>query len=518
MKNSKSVKKELLKDIFSIWNKSKKLIEQGYKVLDKEVTMGMPGPCMPAVSKEKDVGIGSPYGDGAKRVHSFFGGVVNKILLGPGGKTFKYFEHSPYCSENTPNPFFIPLEYMVRDGLLDKKILEEIYKENKNSSEINFDFVEKAFAKAFEGLSEKQIEKLANKYIKKSKFPYIGDIQVMIPNSVYEKNKDIFFKDFTLGTPADALNETDANWGFKVIKPEYLFNKIGRLGRGGKILYDIFYNTIDSNKGGMRIDHFIGFVNPYLYCNNKKDDNGRLYSSPKHPILGKYAKKKLIDFGMIVDKIILKAAKNKKVKVSSIYPEDIGARPKQLDYILKRYSLGRLLVSEFVEIDNDNHIYRLKNANHNDIATIDTHDTQPLQDFIKGLDDTMRYKHATKLAHDLRFNYNDDLKTDEQLFRMKWAELLTCPAKRVQAFFTSFTGQEGRYNIPGKTMQWRLRCDVDFDVNYFINMKKGKAYNPFDAISLAIYARGDKFYEKNKSLVKKLREAEKELLGLILFD
>ncbi len=510
-----SIKSKTWKEIFSVWNNNKDIIEQGYKVLNKEVTMGLPGPCMPPIANDKDIGIGSPYGEGAKRVHTFFAGVVNKILLGPSGKTSKKYEHSPYCSEKTPNPFFIPLEYMVKDKLLSAEVLEKIYKDNANSKEIDFDKVEKAFAIALKGMSDKNIEKLAEKYIKKSKFPYIGDIQVMIPNSVYEKNKDVFFDKFTLGTPADVLNPEDTDWGFHVIKPEFIFNKLGGLGKGGKILYDIFYNTIDSNKGGMRIDHFIGQVNPFIYSKDKKYKNGRLYSSPKHPILGKYAKKNLGDFGKIVEKIILKAAKDKNVDISSIYPEDIGARPKQLDYIMKKYKLGRLLVSRFVEIDDDNHMYRLKNAKSNDIATIDTHDTESLQDFITSMDDEMRYKHASKLAADLRFDYTDDLKSDYQLFRMKWGELLTCPANRVQAFFTTVLGQKGRYNEPNTKAQWKLRCDADFDINYLKNLAEGKAYNPFDAICIAIYARGDDFFEKNIDLVTKLRNAEFELIQKI---
>jgi hypothetical protein len=98
---------------------------------------------------------------------------------------------------------------------------------------------------------------------------------------------------------------------------------------------------------------------------------------------------------------------------------------------------------------------------------------------------------------------------------MQWGELLTCPAKRVQAFFTSWTGQPGRYNQPGNPHKWRLRCTTDFEELYFKNFNAGFAYNPLDAIALAIYARGDKFYQKNKNLVAKLRDAESRLYSLI---
>ncbi|MBQ9235045.1 MAG: hypothetical protein IJ184_01080 [Alphaproteobacteria bacterium] len=42
-------------------------------------------------------------------------------------------------------------------------------------------------------------------------------------------------------------------------------------------------------------------------------------------------------------------------------------------------------------------------------------------------------------------------------------------------------------------------------------MLKGRAYNPYDAIALAIYARGDDFYHKHEKLLHALRAAEAEL-------
>ena len=75
------------------WDKSKELISEGYRILDKEVAVTIPGPCMPAFSPDEDTGIGSPYGRGAKRFLDFFNSVFHKILLGPTGKTFPPFIH-----------------------------------------------------------------------------------------------------------------------------------------------------------------------------------------------------------------------------------------------------------------------------------------------------------------------------------------------------------------------------------------------------------------------------------------
>lgn len=47
------------------------------------------------------------------------------------------------------------------------------------------------------------------------------------------------------------------------------------------------------NPGGVRIDHIVGLIDPWVYKSGKKpkieQGAGRLYSSPEHPELSKYA-------------------------------------------------------------------------------------------------------------------------------------------------------------------------------------------------------------------------------------
>ncbi len=505
------------------WQKSQLLVAEGYRALDKEMTMGLPGPCMPPVSREEDTGIGSPYGRGAKRVHKFFRGVIDKILLGPGGKTNAAFRHSPYISEVWHNPFFIPLELMVEDGLLSEETLNKIYRRPKDPHRIDFAQVEKDYAAALSEVCHKRqglvpedefIEMLAAHYIRQCTYNYIGDIQVKIPDSIINRHPDAFLDGFTLGSPPEMFYKMPRDWNFKVLDPAKMFNADGSLGEAGQILYEIFYDAIASNRGGMRIDHYIGLVNPYVISHIDGQESGRLYSSPKHPLLKKYVKKSIAEFADITRDIILRAASERGVQADKIYVEDIGSRPEQMDPVMKMCGLGHLLVSQFVEPDDEGHIYRLKNAQSNDVATLDTHDTASIQKFFSDMDDGRRYRHARQLAEDLRFNYNDDLKDTRQLIRMKWGELLACPARRVQAFFTSFTGQEGRYNQPGNPDKWVLRCDPDFEKLYFTNLVNGTAYNPFDAICLAIYARGDAFFEQHRDLVDRLRTQERKILEL----
>lgn len=538
------------------WEESKKIIRKGYEALGKEVTMGLPGTAFPSASYNVDTGIGSPYGAGAKRVAKFFSGVIDKILLNPTGETFPP-SYSPYMSTFGYNPFLIPLS---EAPYFSESDLEELSKKAKKGLQIDYNSVAKNYDEALKKMYKKfllalnkeekkalevkkQIEKfkntnkqiyndalyyhkeeidyylfieyIASLFIKEAPIPYIGDIQVRIPSSIYNFYKEEFLSDFTLGAPPDVFCLQGQRWNFPVLDPAKMFTKEGKLGSAGKILYSIFDETFKRNKAGIRIDHYIGMVNPYVFPNNPIYEAGRLYSSPKHPILKKYVKHTTEEFANITTEIILKSASDNNFSIDNIYVEDIGDRPIQVDRVMKMVGLGRMLVSQFVNPWERDHIYRLKNAKPIDIATLDTHDTLSIQDFFADLDEHMRELHANILAEDLRFNRARDLKEVKNLIRMKWGELMSSPAKRVQAFFTSFIGQEGRYNIPNGKDNWLLRMAPDFEDIYFYNLKAGRAYNPFDAISLGIYARGDKFFAKHKNLVEELRLAEQKLYKLL---
>ncbi|MBO7483956.1 MAG: 4-alpha-glucanotransferase [Alphaproteobacteria bacterium] len=512
-----------LHNIISYWKSLKPLIHEAYRALDKEVTMGMPGPCMPAISESENVGIGSPYGKGAGRIWDFFGTELHKIQLGPGGRTNKIAGHSPYMSEQADNPFFIPPEDLVTQKLIKSETLMTIYAIPKKSDYINFDQVENDFntilTEAYQTKKSKLplptfATQLAETYTHNCSYPYIGDLQVLIPAEIQKKYPDYFMKEMTLGAPPDAFSKEPQRWGFPIFRPELLFEKDGSLGLAGKLWQQLIETAIYRAKGGLRIDHFIAFVNPYVLSDNRKIKAGRLYSSSHHSILKKYNKKKLSDFAAITEKILLPAIQKYGLSTMDLYLEDIGIRPPQLDEVLDMFGLNRMLVTQFVDISDETHIYQLMNARYQDVAALDTHDTPSIQEFFDKMDDANRYMHALSMSQNLRFEYNDSLKSTEQLIRMKWAELMACPAKRIQAFFTSWTGQSGRYNIPNTLNSWHLRCVANFEELYFKNLVLGKAFNPLDATALAIFARGDDFYQAHKELVDKLRQAEERLLRL----
>lgn len=516
-------KRELVAELTDLWQSVKPLIRRGYRILNKEVSMGMPAPCMPAISAYQNTGIGSAYGGGAKRIAEFFGDVANKIQLGPMGRTHAEAGYSPYISDLYPNPFFIPLEDLVAKGLLSAATLAEIYDMPKSDSDIDFNQVSCAYDKALReayrtGKTHKSFDdfvlELSQQAQQKASATCIVDLQVRIPPDTPNLRSDLFLKGYTLGAPADSFSPKPQNWHFKIFDPKQLFDSKGNLGPAGKVWYELVDRILESAKGGLRIDHYIGLVNPFVLSETNPSDCGRLYSSPNHPVLGKYAKKKIDDFARITQKIILPCLKKHHLTARDIYAEDIGARPEQLDLVMKKCGLGCMLIAQFVDPTDWQHLYHLSKAKPRDIAVLDTHDAPSIQSFFQAMPPDKRAQFAWMLANDLRFNYTEDLCQVPQLVRMMWGALLASPAERVQAFFTSWTGQAGRYNIPEKTNQWRLRCVTDFEQLYFENLAKGMAYNPLDAIALAIYARGDQFYQKHKSFVRQLREAEEKILKI----
>ena len=545
------------------WQRTKELVKAGYDILQKKVSINMPAVCLPAADDAHDTGIGALNARGSEKFFDFFDGIFHQILLGPTGRTFPPL-YSPYESTYGYNPLITDLEALTQDKggrLLSPDLLQTIYESPITSGDINYPVVGKAYNKAWRTAYESFETRLAagdafaktldkkmqalwesdelmrldgafyaprtpRRYVFEQALAatlqqsftrdFIADLEVKLPDSLVVHKPSLFLKDFTLGSPADSFSATARNWHFKVFAPEHIIRSNGSLGDAGKFMLATFDRLFKQYHGGVRIDHFIGFVNPFVFALNKGDESGRLYSSPDNPKLKRYFKRTIEEFGQIVDKIILQAMRQNGKNVLDIYPEDLGARPPQLNEVMHLYGLGRMLVGQFVDVNDENHLYRLKNAKPQDVAVLDTHDTPSARTFFEKMNFEQRQQHAQILARDIRFEYSQKLTEPLTLLRMKWAELLACPALRVQAFFTSFTGQDGRYNEPGNPKKWRLRSVNDFETLYFKNLLSGKAYNPLDAIALAIYARGDAFYRAHQDFVLTLRAQEVALKQAII--
>lgn len=516
-----------LQNVLRLWDEARPLIQEGYNILDKTLVLGLPATCMPPESAQKDTGIGSPYGEGASRIWQFWHNIIHKIMIGPIGKTDAKTWHSPYLSSWDYNPFFIDLETLYQKKLLTRKTLNKIYTQPKKEGYIDFKQVEKNYLVALKEAHQKArsslpltafCNQLVREQMHKSAFTYIGDIPINVPTRVSDRHPDWFLKDWSMGAPPDQYSSTPQVWGFPILNPTALYSNNPKqpLGPAGRMFKRLLHFYLSGNKGGVRIDHFIGWVDPYCFYTGKgHHKNGRLYSSPHHPLLKQYYIKDKTKFRKMAGEFLVPLFNEFHLSSMDIYPEDLGIRPGPMDSVLKSFHLGRMLPVQFNQPEHPEHMYHLANAEERDIAVLDTHDNPPLLDFYQSLPENKRPIWAHQLAQDLRFNYTDDLCNPIWLYRMQWAAALASPARRVMVFFTTLMGQGGRYNIPGTLDSWHLRCKPQFDLEYFLALRQGRAYNPFEAICWAIYARGDQFYRAHESLVQKLREAEQHLFSAL---
>ena len=129
------------------------------------------------------------------------------------------------------------------------------------------------------------------------------------------------------------------------------------------------------NPGGVRIDHIVGLIDPWVYKEGKmpkvEQGAGRLYSSPDNCDLSKYAVakcedldcnftpdnelrvKKLSDeqiklYGRLLEKIVIAAAKEEGADKSGIVCEDLGTVTNPVAAVMDKYELSGMRVTQFV--------------------------------------------------------------------------------------------------------------------------------------------------------------------------
>ena len=220
----------------------------------------------------------------------------------------------------------------------------------------------------------------ARNYALKNGIKLIADRQVGFSDRDIWANQSLFLKGWSLGCPPDYFSEEGQAWGFPVMDPEKLFQKNGSLGKGGQLLKAVFKKIFKENPGGVRIDHIIGLIDPWVYTNSPKKGS-RLYSSPEREDLAKYAKvktenlnkdeepesdvrvkkltklqvKKYSDF---ILKIIIKAAEEEGLSKDSIICEDLGSLTNPVYRVMEDLNLSGIRVTQFTDPEDVDHPYR----------------------------------------------------------------------------------------------------------------------------------------------------------------
>lgn len=384
-------------------------------------------------------------------------------------------------------------------------------------------------------LNKQNVE--TKKYADSKNIKMIADRQVAFSDRDCWAYQSLFLEGWCLGCPPDYFSKDGQAWGFPVIDPEKLYNSDGSLGEAGILMKNLFKKMFKENPGGVRIDHIVGLIDPWVYKAGKKpmpeQGAGRLYSSPEHPELSKYAIAKIEDldtsltpdkekrvkslteeqirlYGRLIEKIVIAAAKEEGLTKDSIVCEDLGTLTNPVAAVMKEYELLGMKLTQFTVPTEDDDPYRCKNITKKCWAMIGTHDNQPVSLWAKSLVHTHEgYLHVKNLVEDL---FKEAPNKDEIIVKMtndenflketKLVELFACQAENIQIFFTDFFGMNQTYNTPGTSgdKNWSLRLPNNFAQMETINLPL--------LLKKAIIARGCEFAKANKNIIEELDEIQ----------
>ena len=420
-------------------------------------------------------------------------------------------------------------------NLLNTKTPEERLEAEKRISEIQEKYADEIdFYKFCQFVLQLQL-KSTKKYADKKHIKMIADRQVAFSDRDAWAYQSLFLEGWCLGCPPDYFSKDGQAWGFPVMDPEKMFNEDGSLGEGGKLMKELYKKMFRDNKGGVRIDHIVGLIDPWVYKSGKKplpeQGAGRLYSSPEHPELHKYAiarfedldqtleadkekrvktldKDQIKKYGQLIEKIVIGAAKECGLDKNSIVCEDLGTLTNPVDAVMKEYKLQGMRLTQFVKPEKPEHPYRGRNIEENVWTMVGTHDNEPIAFWAKDMVNTHEgYLHVKNLVEDLYADADnkDDLivrltNDAEFLKKVKLSEIFACKARNVQMFFTDYFNINDVYNKPGTSgdANWSLRLPNNYEELEAIDLG--------EILAMAIRARGKEFADKHQKLIKKLTD------------
>lgn len=423
---------------------------------------------------------------------------------------------------------------------------KNIFNPKSNEEKIEFakriDEISKKYAKEIDEYKFEQFilykQNLETRKLAESKnIKMIADRQVAFSDRDCWAYQSLFLEGWCLGCPPDYFSKDGQAWGFPVVNPEKLFNSDGSLGDAGILMKNLYKKMFHENPGGVRIDHIVGLIDPWVYKKGKKpmpeQGAGRLYSSPEHEELKKYAIAKLEDldttltsdkekrvktlteeqiklYGRFIEKIVIAAAKEEGLTKDSIVCEDLGTLTNPVAAVMKDYDLLGMKLTQFTVPTEEDDPYRCKNITPRSWAMIGTHDNQPVTVWANSLIHTHEgYLHVKNLVDDL---FSEEQDKDSIIVKMtndadflketKLVELFACKAENIQIFFTDFFNLNETYNVPGTSgdKNWSLRLPDNYKEMQTINLPL--------LLKKAIIARGKEFANKNQKLIEELDEIQ----------
>lgn len=418
-------------------------------------------------------------------------------------------------------------------NLLNTKTPEQKAEAEKRISEIQEKYADEIeFYKFCQFVLERQLED-TKKYASKKHIKMIADRQVAFSDRDTWAYQSLFMDGWCLGCPPDYFSKDGQAWGFPVMAPEKMFNDDGSLGEGGKLMKELYKKMFKENQGGVRIDHIVGLIDPWVYKSGKKPmvehGAGRLYTSPHHPELSKYSIAKTSDindtlepdkekyvktldkdqikrYAQLIEKVVIAAAKECGLNKNSIVCEDLGTLTTPVEAVMKEFKLQGMRLTQFVKPEKPEHPYRCCNIEENVWTMVGTHDNEPIAMWANSMVNTHEgYLHVKNLVEDLyaEADNKDDLivkltNDAEFLRKVKLSEIFASKARNIQMFFTDYFNIYDVYNRPGTSgdANWSLRLPNNYAELEPIDLR--------EILVMAIKSRGAAFADKHQKLIKKL--------------
>lgn len=435
-------------------------------------------------------------------------------------------DYWPIWENETDKNLFNPKS--IEERMEFAKRIDEIAKKYENEIE-QYKFIQFILNKQNEKTREYALEK---------GITMIADRQVAFSDRDTWAYQSLFLDGWMLGCPPDYFSKDGQAWGFPVMNPERLYNADGSLDEGGILMKNLYKKMFKENPGGVRIDHIVGLIDPWVYKAGKKpkieEGAGRLFSSPEHPFLKQFAiatlddldmtleadkekrvkslnKDQIKEYGKLIEKIVIAAAEEEGLDKDAIVCEDLGTLTNPVAEVMKEYKLQGMRLTQFVVPEKPEHPYRCCNIEKKVWAMVGTHDNEPINMWAKSMVNTHEgYLHVKNLVDDL---FGDCENKDEIITKMtsdvefltqtKLVEIFASKAENIQIFFTDFFQICDVYNRPGTSgdKNWSLRLPDNFKDITPINLA--------NILKLAIIARGNEFANKNEKLINELEELSK---------
>lgn len=422
-------------------------------------------------------------------------------------------------------------------NLFNPKSTEEKIEFSKRINEISKKYEDEIDKYKFiQFVLNKQNDK-TREYAKQAGIKMIADRQVAFSDRDTWAYQSLFLEGWMLGCPPDYFSKDGQAWGFPVMDPDRMYNDDGSLDEGGILLKNLYKKMFRENPGGVRIDHIVGLIDPWVYKAGKKpkieQGAGRLYSSPEHPELCKYAIARMEDldttleadkekrvktlsqeqihkYGRLIEKIVIAAAEEEGLDKDAIVCEDLGTLTNPVAAVMKEYQLQGMRLTQFVVAEKPEHPYRCCNIDGRCWAMVGTHDNEPIQMWANSMVNTHEgYLHVKNLVEDLfsECENKDEIITNMTkdanfLTETKLVEIFASKAENVQIFFTDFFKIYDVYNRPGTSgdENWSLRLPDNFKDLTPINLA--------NILKRAILARGKEFADKNQNIIDELSNIE----------